>query len=116
VILASKSNKYALFWTFLVYYKWDVLAGVLPRLAYTGFIFSQPFLVHRVLTFIEEPEDINSKNIAYGLIGAYALVYIGIAVCQTPVCRGFDANSESSCPMPSINTRCTVCSQSFAAV
>lgn len=29
-----------------------------------------------------EPEHINSANYAYGLIGAYAIVYLGIAVCS----------------------------------
>jgi ATP-binding cassette subfamily C (CFTR/MRP) protein 1 len=56
------------------------LVGVLPRLAYTGFSFSQPFLVERVIDFIAEPADVNSNNTAYALITAYAIVYIGISV------------------------------------
>jgi ATP-binding cassette subfamily C (CFTR/MRP) protein 1 len=38
--------------------------------------------VERVLDFMTEPEHVNSTNYAYGLIGAYAIVYIGIAVCS----------------------------------
>jgi hypothetical protein len=66
----------------LYHYKWAFLEGVLPRFAYTGFCFAQPFLVERVLDFMTEPEHVNSNNYAYGLIGAYAIVYIGIAVCN----------------------------------
>jgi hypothetical protein len=66
----------------LYHYKWAFLEGVLPRFAYTGFCFAQPFLVGRVLDFMTEPEHVNSTNYAYGLIGAYAIVYIGIAVCN----------------------------------
>lgn len=69
-----------MFWIFLVHYKWTFLAGVLPRLAYSGFLFSQPFLVQRVLDFIDEARNPNTDSTAYGLIGAYAIVYIGIAV------------------------------------
>ncbi|KAJ5183506.1 P-loop containing nucleoside triphosphate hydrolase protein [Penicillium capsulatum] len=70
----------ALLWTFIAHYKWPFMAGVLPRMAYTGFTFAQPFLVERVLNFMTEPEHVNSTNYAYGLIGAYAIVYVGIAV------------------------------------
>jgi hypothetical protein len=57
------------------------MEGVLPRIAFTGFSFAQPFLVERVLAFMTEPEHVNSTNYARGLIAAYAIVYIGLAVC-----------------------------------
>ncbi|KAF3480026.1 ABC transporter [Arthroderma uncinatum] len=77
---ADKSSRHALFWIFLAHYKWSILAGVLPRLAYTGFSFSQPFLVQRVLDFTSEDPHEQTRNIAYSLIGAYAIVYIGISL------------------------------------
>ncbi|CAG8888161.1 unnamed protein product [Penicillium egyptiacum] len=79
----DKANKYhqnSLLWTFVSHYKWAFFEGVLPRLAYTGFCFAQPFLVERVLNFMTEPEHANSTNYGYGLIGAYAIVYLGIAI------------------------------------
>ncbi|KAJ5085777.1 P-loop containing nucleoside triphosphate hydrolase protein [Penicillium argentinense] len=79
----DKANKYrsnALLWTFALHFKWDYLAGVVPRLAFTGFCFAQPFLVERVLDFMTEPEHVNSDNYARGLVGAYAIVYVGLAV------------------------------------
>lgn len=69
-------------WTFAAHFKWDFLVGVVPRLAFTGFCFAQPFLVERVLDFMTESEHVNSGNYARGLVGAYAIVYFGLAVCD----------------------------------
>jgi hypothetical protein len=55
---------------------------VIPRLAFTGFCFAQPFLVERVLDFMGEPEHVNSDNYARGLVVAYGIVYVGLAVCE----------------------------------
>lgn len=63
------------------HYKWEFLGGILPRMAFTGFLFAQPFLVQRVLDFMTEPEHVNSSNYARGLVAAYGIVYVGIAVC-----------------------------------
>lgn len=68
-------------WTFIKHYKWAFFAGVLPRLAFNGFNFVQPFLVQRVLDFMTEPDHVNSSNYAYGLVAAYGIVYVGLAVC-----------------------------------
>lgn len=80
--IADKSRSLALLWTLLLHYKLPILVGVIPRLACTGFTFAQPFLVQRVLDFMNEPENVNSTNVAHGLIGAYAIVYVGTAVCR----------------------------------
>ncbi|KAJ5157304.1 P-loop containing nucleoside triphosphate hydrolase protein [Penicillium canariense] len=92
--LWNKANKYrpnALLWTLVSHYRWEFLEGVLPRVAFTGFTFAQPFLVQRVLDFMTEPEKINSKNYARGLVAAYAIVYVGIAISfnmyQHKTCR-----------------------------
>ncbi|OAA75466.1 ABC transporter, transmembrane region, type 1 [Akanthomyces lecanii RCEF 1005] len=50
------------------------------RLAYSAFTLSQPFLVQRVLDYTAAPPSESDKNTAYGLIAAYALAYIGIAI------------------------------------
>ncbi|KAJ6002742.1 P-loop containing nucleoside triphosphate hydrolase protein [Penicillium sp. IBT 35674x] len=81
----KKANKYgrnALLWTFMKHYKWEFFGGILPRMAFTGFLFAQPFLVQRVLDFMTEPEHVNSSNYARGLVAAYGIVYLGIAVTQ----------------------------------
>jgi hypothetical protein len=62
-------------------YKWELLAGVLPRLCQTGFTFAQPFLIQTTVTLFSEEYTPLVKSQGVALIGAYAIVYIGIAVC-----------------------------------
>lgn len=68
-------------WTFILHYKWQILAAMPARLAYTAFTLAQPFLVQRVLDYTASPPDGTDDNTGYGLIAAYGLVYVGIAVC-----------------------------------
>ncbi|TIA36906.1 putative multidrug resistance protein [Aureobasidium pullulans] len=75
---ANKSKKHALFWSTVTCLRWALIAPVVPRLALIGFNYSQPFLITRIINQVEDPEK--DKNVAYGLIGATALVYTGIAV------------------------------------
>jgi len=60
--------------------KKTLIIAIFPRICLTGFKFAQPFLIHRVISFVEQANGPESKNIAYGLIGATALIYTGIAV------------------------------------
>ncbi|KAL8804260.1 MAG: hypothetical protein Q9200_005900 [Gallowayella weberi] len=78
--LANKQKPHALLRVTLIHYKWSLLSAIIPRLFLTGFTFAQPFLVNRVLKFITESDDRNTNNIGSGLIGAYALVYLGIGI------------------------------------
>lgn len=45
-----------------------------------AFNFCQPFLINRAVTYAEQSPSAQTMNIGYGLIGAYVLVYVGIAV------------------------------------
>ncbi|KID73574.1 ABC transporter, transmembrane domain, type 1, partial [Metarhizium brunneum ARSEF 3297] len=67
--------------TFLAY-KWQFLAGVLPRLLFTGFTFAQPFLINAVVDFVGAPAEQQTAQVAASLVGATVLVYVGIAVCS----------------------------------
>lgn len=60
--------------------KWHLLTPIVPRLALIGFTFSQPFLINRVLKWLETPTNATSAHNGYGLIGATALIYTGIAI------------------------------------
>jgi ATP-binding cassette subfamily C (CFTR/MRP) protein 1 len=94
-LLADKSSEHALLWAFLMHYKWSILAGVLPRLAYTGFSFTQPFLVQRVLDFTaEESTSTEAKNIAYSLVGAYVIVYVGLSVSHSSIIHQVETNAR----------------------
>lgn len=79
-VKADQEKVHSLTWVFLKFYKWPILAGVLPRACRIAFRFAQPFLVQRTINYMSESDGPNTRNIGYGLIGAYALVYIGIAV------------------------------------
>ena len=51
-----------------------------PRLCLIGFNFCQPFLINRAVTFSQQAVTTETTNVGYGLIGAYILVFVGIAV------------------------------------
>lgn len=60
-----------------------ILEGVLPRLALSGFTFAQPFLLTQVVSYATAAPDTRvEKQLAYGLIGATAFIYIGIAIAN----------------------------------
>ena len=51
---------------------------ILPKLCLIAFQFAQPFLVNATLNLISRPDA--DSNHGKGLVGAWALVYLGIAV------------------------------------
>ncbi|ERT02739.1 hypothetical protein HMPREF1624_01041 [Sporothrix schenckii ATCC 58251] len=65
----------------------NLLAGpIIARLAVTAFSFTQPFLAKAALTYLQSETDPNqpaSRNYGYGLIGATALTYVGIAAATS---------------------------------
>lgn len=63
--------------------KWPLLAVVTPRACLIALNFCQPFLINRAIKLSEQPVTEMTTNIGYGLIGAYVLVYTGIAVCAS---------------------------------
>lgn len=60
--------------------KWRLLSAVPPRLGLIAFNFCQPFLIQRAIDFSSQSKIQVSNNVGYGLIGAYFLVYSGIAI------------------------------------
>lgn len=60
--------------------KSPLLAAVPARACVVAFNFCQPLLLTRSLSFFDEPVNNATNNAGYGLIGAYFLVYIGLAV------------------------------------
>ncbi|KAJ5383032.1 hypothetical protein N7517_000943 [Penicillium concentricum] len=67
-------------WESLKAVKWPLLAGVPARACVVAFNFCQPLLLERSLSFFNSPVNEGTQNIGYGLIGAYVLVYGGLAV------------------------------------
>lgn len=79
---ADRNSKYALCLTTFRAFALQTLCAVPPRLALSVFTFSQPFLINRVIERVEAPARLTDLDfdIIKGLIGATALIYIGIAI------------------------------------
>ncbi|KAI1207078.1 ABC transporter [Annulohypoxylon truncatum] len=56
-----------------------LMLTAIPRLFLIAFTFSQPFLISRMLELLSGPDSETSRQQGYGLIGAVALVYFGLA-------------------------------------
>ncbi|KAI9041611.1 putative ABC multidrug transporter [Aspergillus affinis] len=61
-------------------FSWQLLAAIVPRACLVALNVCQPLLLHRSLSFTAEPDTSKTTNAGYGLIGAYILVYTGMAV------------------------------------
>ncbi|ATY62911.1 multidrug resistance-associated [Cordyceps militaris] len=59
-------------------FAWSFISAIIPRLFLIGFKFAQPFMINNVLDFIGNRQA--PQNIGNGLLGAYALVYAGMAI------------------------------------
>jgi ATP-binding cassette subfamily C (CFTR/MRP) protein 1 len=59
--------------------KWPILVPIAPRLLLLALTFCQPLLLRRLLDHLNN-SDVEDKNIGYGIIGAYFVVYAGLAV------------------------------------
>ena len=57
----------------------ELILIMIPRLAVVGFSIAQPFLVEATISYITNHSAMPVSH-GYGLIGAYALTYIGFAV------------------------------------
>ncbi|PYH48181.1 ABC transporter-like protein [Aspergillus saccharolyticus JOP 1030-1] len=55
-----------------------ILAAAIPRLFQSAFTWCQPFLIFRVISYVNNDEEKNPRY-GYGLIGATALIYAGVA-------------------------------------
>jgi ATP-binding cassette subfamily C (CFTR/MRP) protein 1 len=58
--------------------KLRLLRAIIPRISLIGFVICQPLLLQRLVEFLHDSSE--SQDIGYGLISAYAIVFIGIAV------------------------------------
>ncbi|KAJ3549386.1 hypothetical protein NM208_g529 [Fusarium decemcellulare] len=77
---ASKKEGHALILVVLRTLKWPILSIIFPRLCFIGFTFCQPFLISTTLAWAENDGDSDDMNQGYGLIGAWFIVYVGLAV------------------------------------
>lgn len=76
----NSKSKYALLWTLVACFKWTLLSGVFPRACLVGLTVAQPFLIETAINLSAAPSTPVNENHGYAMMGAYALVYLGIAV------------------------------------
>jgi len=62
----------------------ELSLALIPRLAHVGFSLTQPYLIHATITYVTFHRRL-PEYYGYGLIGAYALVYTGLAVGRTDI-------------------------------
>ncbi|TVY84949.1 ABC transporter FUM19 [Lachnellula suecica] len=79
----SKQAAHSLLLVTLLHNKKAIGKTVIPRLFQTGFTFAQPFLVRRVLDYIQMPGGSNDTSVGTGLVLAYMIVYVGIALATS---------------------------------
>ncbi|KAL6807485.1 P-loop containing nucleoside triphosphate hydrolase protein [Trichoderma camerunense] len=75
----GRHRKGTLVWVVCKVLNTSIIVPAVPRLLLTGFTFAQPFLVNRMIKLLQNIHD-ESLSIGYGLLGAFVLVYIGIAI------------------------------------
>ena len=76
----NKQKKGAFMWAWVRAFIGPLSAPAVPRLFVTGFTFAQPYLIERAVILASLPEKQPFNNWGYGLIGAFALVYGGMAI------------------------------------
>ncbi|KAL2817069.1 hypothetical protein BDW59DRAFT_175603 [Aspergillus cavernicola] len=76
----DKKRPHALLLTWLWAYRWTLLFAAIPRLFMIGFTFAQPFLISSAISLAASTSTDEYDSYGYGLIGAYAIVYTGIAI------------------------------------
>jgi hypothetical protein len=79
-LVPDKKKPSVLFTTWLSAFSGPVLLPVIPKLFQIAFLYAQPFLINHAIDLAAKPQGLPYNNIGYGLIGAYALVYTGVAV------------------------------------
>lgn len=77
---SGKDQPNSLFWVAAKCSRRSFASVIVPRLCFTGFNFSQPFLLQRVLSYLTGDGPSNRPDVGVALIFAYILVYYGYAL------------------------------------
>lgn len=81
ILVPDKTRPNILCYTCIRVYARPILAAVAPKLFIIALTYAQPFLINDAVAVASTPEVQVYNNWAYGLIGAFALVYILMGVC-----------------------------------
>jgi ATP-binding cassette subfamily C (CFTR/MRP) protein 1 len=80
---ATTNGKHRLVKAAFTAYPWFFLYGILPRLLLAVFTFAQPFLITATIQFMQHPVNEDTDHYGGALIGAFVLLYVGLAVRHT---------------------------------
>jgi ATP-binding cassette subfamily C (CFTR/MRP) protein 1 len=75
----NQKSKHSLLRLSLITFRVPILTIIFPRLCVVGLNLAQPFLISDTIKYIQLSVSTDSAK-GYGLIGAFALVYIGVAI------------------------------------
>lgn len=75
--------RYRLLKAIFLAYAWDISACIPPRLVLGGFTICQPFLIKAAIDLSEKGSSLPVKEHRGAIIGAFILVYLGMAVSST---------------------------------
>jgi hypothetical protein len=75
--------RYRLMKAFFIAYTGYILACIPPRLILSAFTFCQPFLISATINLLEEKSSPATKLSSKALVGAFVLVYLGMAVSSS---------------------------------
>ncbi|KAH7305472.1 P-loop containing nucleoside triphosphate hydrolase protein [Stachybotrys elegans] len=78
----SRAEKFRLLRTTLACNKAGLLLVVIPRIILSVFRFAIPFLIERAVAQLNSPNDETNRYFGQSLVGAFVLVYVGIAVSK----------------------------------
>lgn len=78
--VSDKDRPNSLFWVAAKCSWRDFASVIIPRLCFTAFNFSQPFLLQRILIYLPGDGPSNRPAVRVALIFAYVLVYYGYAL------------------------------------
>ena len=90
--VTARSGKHRLLLEMANTFKRQLFAPIIPRIVLIGFTFCQPLLLNRFISYLAEPEGPESASIGYGLIAAYGIVYLGLAVGSSLITLLFSCN------------------------
>ncbi|KAJ5627981.1 ABC transporterintegral membrane type 1 [Penicillium lividum] len=76
----NANGKYRLIKATFRAYNRPLLSAIIPRILLAGFTFCQPFLLSATIKWMSTPMTAETQRYGHALVGAYALVYTGIAV------------------------------------
>lgn len=107
LVVPDKAAPGVLFRTWLRVFLVPLMAAVIPRLCLVGFLYAQPLLINAAVKLAGLPQMQPFNNVGYGLIGAYVIVYTGVAVSDLILLGDKSMLTAGRCPRASMNGEST---------